>query len=134
MRAPVSRDNGDSSRPTVERGNNSSHGIRRPAGAPISPTLTSVVCQPRRFPPHVDCSKPCSIPSPDAQANAPIDDEPATEEEESAVAEARQWLEHNPGIPFEQVAAELGPQSSVGIMLLHDGASTIEGFRVSTRT
>ena len=43
-----------------------------------------------------------------ALANAPIDDEPMTEEEERAVAEAREWLKHNPGIPFEQVVAELG--------------------------
>jgi len=43
-----------------------------------------------------------------ALANAPIDDEPVTEEEERAVAEAREWLKHNPGIPFEQVVAELG--------------------------
>ena len=42
-----------------------------------------------------------------ALANAPIDDEPITEEEERAVAEAREWLKHNPGIPFEQVVAEL---------------------------
>jgi hypothetical protein len=43
-----------------------------------------------------------------ALANAPIDDEPVTEEEERAVAEAREWLKHNPWIPFEQVVAELG--------------------------
>jgi hypothetical protein len=43
-----------------------------------------------------------------ALANAPIDDEPVTEAEECAVAEARDWLNHNPGIPFEQVVAELG--------------------------
>lgn len=43
-----------------------------------------------------------------ALANAPIDDEPITEEEERAAAEAREWLKHNPGIPFEQVVAELG--------------------------
>jgi hypothetical protein len=43
-----------------------------------------------------------------ALANAPIDDEPITEEEERAVAEAREWLKHNPGISFEQVVAELG--------------------------
>lgn len=43
-----------------------------------------------------------------ALANAPIDDEPVTEEEERAVAEAREWLKHNPGIPFEQAVAELG--------------------------
>lgn len=43
-----------------------------------------------------------------ALANAPFDDEPITADEERAVAEAREWLKHNPGIPFEQVAAELG--------------------------
>jgi hypothetical protein len=43
-----------------------------------------------------------------ALANAPIDDEPVTEEDERAVEEAREWLRHNPGIPFEQVVAELG--------------------------
>jgi hypothetical protein len=43
-----------------------------------------------------------------ALANAPIDDEPTTEEEEREAAEARDWLKHNPGIPFEQVVAELG--------------------------
>jgi hypothetical protein len=43
-----------------------------------------------------------------ALRNAPIDDEPVTEEEERAVEEAREWLKHNPGIPHEQVAAELG--------------------------
>jgi hypothetical protein len=43
-----------------------------------------------------------------ALANAPVDDEPVTEEEERAVQEAREWFKHNPGIPFEQVIAELG--------------------------
>jgi hypothetical protein len=43
-----------------------------------------------------------------ALANAPIDDEPVTQEEERAATEAREWLKHNPGIPFEQVVAELG--------------------------
>src|SRR5271169_3995492 len=43
-----------------------------------------------------------------AIANAPIDDEPLTAEEEKAIAEAREWLKHNPGIPHEQVLAELG--------------------------
>ncbi len=43
-----------------------------------------------------------------ALANAPIEDEEISEEEELAVAEAREWLKHNPGIPFEQVVAELG--------------------------
>jgi hypothetical protein len=43
-----------------------------------------------------------------ALANAPVDDEPTTEDEERAVAEAREWLKNNPGIPFEQVVTELG--------------------------
>jgi len=43
-----------------------------------------------------------------ALANAPMEDEEISEEEEQAVAEAREWLKHNPGIPFEQVVAELG--------------------------
>ncbi len=43
-----------------------------------------------------------------ALRNAPVDDEPVTEEEERAVAEAREWLKQNAGIPFEQVVAELG--------------------------
>jgi hypothetical protein len=43
-----------------------------------------------------------------AISNAPIDDEPLTPEEEKALAESREWLEHNPGIPHEQVLDELG--------------------------
>jgi len=43
-----------------------------------------------------------------ALANAPVDDEPTTDDEERAVAEAREWLKHNPGIPLEQVVSELG--------------------------
>jgi hypothetical protein len=43
-----------------------------------------------------------------ALRNAPVDDEPVTEEEERAINEAREWLKHNPGIPFEHVVAELG--------------------------
>jgi hypothetical protein len=43
-----------------------------------------------------------------AIANAPIDDEPVTEEEERAVAESREWVKHNKGIPHEQVPAEMG--------------------------
>jgi len=43
-----------------------------------------------------------------ALANAPMDDEPVTEEKQRAVAEAHEWLQHNQGIPFEQVVAELG--------------------------
>jgi hypothetical protein len=40
--------------------------------------------------------------------NAPIDDEPVTEEEERAVAASKEWFKNNPGIPFEDVVAELG--------------------------
>ena len=43
-----------------------------------------------------------------AIANAPIDDEPITEEERQAVAEAKEWLRHHPGIPFEEVLADFG--------------------------
>lgn len=43
-----------------------------------------------------------------AIANAPIDDEPITAEEEAAVEESREWLKHNKAIPHEQVLAELG--------------------------
>lgn len=42
--------------------------------------------------------------------NAPLADEPLTEEEEIAVAEADEWLRQNGGrgIPHEQVMRELG--------------------------
>jgi len=43
-----------------------------------------------------------------ALANAPIDDEPVTAEEEKALAEASEWSKHNKAIPHEQVLAELG--------------------------
>jgi ethanolamine utilization microcompartment shell protein EutL len=43
-----------------------------------------------------------------ALADAPAEDEEISAEEEQSVAEARVWLKHNPGIPFEQVVAELG--------------------------
>jgi hypothetical protein len=43
-----------------------------------------------------------------AIANAPVDDEPVTGEEAKAIEEAREWLQHNKGIPHEQVLAELG--------------------------
>ena len=43
-----------------------------------------------------------------AIANAPVDDEPVTEEEKRALDKARQWLKHNPPIPHEQVLAEVG--------------------------
>jgi hypothetical protein len=41
-------------------------------------------------------------------ANAPIEDEEIGEDEEQAVAEAREWLKHNKPIPHEEVLAELG--------------------------
>ena len=41
-------------------------------------------------------------------ADAPIDDEPVSEEEERAVAASKEWFKHNAGIPFEDVVAELG--------------------------
>jgi hypothetical protein len=43
-----------------------------------------------------------------AIANAPLDDEPATEEEQQPLNEARQWLENNEPIPHERVMTELG--------------------------
>ena len=45
-----------------------------------------------------------------AIANAPIDDEPETEEERRAVAESKAWFERNGGrgIPHEEVLADLG--------------------------
>jgi hypothetical protein len=41
-------------------------------------------------------------------ANAPIDDETVSEEEERAVAASKEWFKHNPGIPLEEVVTELG--------------------------
>jgi len=41
-------------------------------------------------------------------ANAPLEDEEISEDEERAVAEAREWLKHNKPIQHEQVLAELG--------------------------
>jgi hypothetical protein len=43
-----------------------------------------------------------------ALRNAPSDDEPMTAEEERALTESKEWFKNNPGIPFEQVVAELG--------------------------
>jgi len=43
-----------------------------------------------------------------ALANAPIDDEPVTPEEEKVLAEAREWSKHNQSIAHEQVLSELG--------------------------
>jgi hypothetical protein len=36
------------------------------------------------------------------------EDEQIGAEEESAVARSKQWFQHNDGIPFEQVVADLG--------------------------
>ena len=43
-----------------------------------------------------------------AIANAPVDDEPETEQERQAVAEATEWLQHNQPIPFEEVLSDFG--------------------------
>jgi len=45
-----------------------------------------------------------------ALLNAPIDDEPETEEERLAVAESEEWLKQNggEGIPHEEVKRQLG--------------------------
>jgi len=41
-------------------------------------------------------------------ALAPIDDEPFTEEDRQAVAEADEWLKRNKPIPMEEVLADFG--------------------------
>ena len=43
-----------------------------------------------------------------AVANAPVDDEPETDQERQAVAEATGWLQHNQPVPFEEVLADFG--------------------------
>jgi hypothetical protein len=43
-----------------------------------------------------------------AVANAPMEDEEISAAEESAVAEAREWSNHNKFIPHEEVLAEFG--------------------------
>jgi hypothetical protein len=44
-----------------------------------------------------------------AIANTPTDDEPESEAERQAVAEAGEWFKQHPaGIPFEEVLAECG--------------------------
>jgi hypothetical protein len=44
-----------------------------------------------------------------ALRNAPVDDEPETEEERQAVSEAREWLNRNgKGIPHEEAMRRLG--------------------------
>ncbi len=41
-------------------------------------------------------------------ALAPIDDEPFTEEDRQAIAEADEWSKHNAPIPTEEVLADFG--------------------------
>jgi hypothetical protein len=42
-------------------------------------------------------------------ANAPIDDEPVSDEERRAVEASQEWFKKNPnGIPFEEVLADFG--------------------------
>jgi hypothetical protein len=41
-------------------------------------------------------------------ANAPLEDEEISQEEEQAVAEAHEWLKHNQPITHEEVLAEFG--------------------------
>lgn len=41
-------------------------------------------------------------------ALAPIDDEPFTDGDRQAVAEADEWLKHNQPIPLEEVLADFG--------------------------
>ena len=43
-----------------------------------------------------------------AIATAPVDDEPESDEERRVVAEAKEWLQRHPGIPFEEVLADFG--------------------------
>ncbi len=45
-------------------------------------------------------------------ALAPIDDEPFTEEDRQAVAEADEWSKHNRLIPLEEVLADFGLTSN----------------------
>lgn len=40
--------------------------------------------------------------------DAPIDDEPESEEERRAVAAPKEWFRNHQGIPFEEVVADLG--------------------------
>jgi hypothetical protein len=43
-----------------------------------------------------------------AIANAPIDDEPLSAEDEKALEAAQEWSKQNKGIPHGQVLSELG--------------------------
>lgn len=47
-------------------------------------------------------------PAAHALGNAPIDDEPVTEEEAAALRRSEEWFRHNTGIPMEEVLAEFG--------------------------
>ena len=47
-------------------------------------------------------------------AHAPIDDEPFTEEDRQAVAEADEWRKRNQPIPLENVLADFGLTMSHG--------------------
>jgi len=41
-------------------------------------------------------------------ASAPAEEEEVTPETAAALDKSREWLKHNPGIPHEEVLAELG--------------------------
>jgi hypothetical protein len=41
-------------------------------------------------------------------ASAPVEEEQVTPETAAAFDASREWLKHNPGIPHEEVLAELG--------------------------
>jgi hypothetical protein len=43
-----------------------------------------------------------------AIARAPVEEEEITPETAAALDQAREWFKHHPGIPHEQVLAELG--------------------------
>jgi len=43
-----------------------------------------------------------------ALANAPLEDEEISAEEEQSIAEAREWLRQNKAIPHKEVLAEFG--------------------------
>lgn len=43
-----------------------------------------------------------------ALAMAPEEDEEISAAEEASVARSKEWFEHNDGMPFDQVVAELG--------------------------
>jgi hypothetical protein len=43
-----------------------------------------------------------------ALSTAPVEDEEISKEEEQAVARSKEWFKHNDGIPFEQVASNIG--------------------------